>query len=101
MMYNLIVTAQEGAWNKTFVEFDKSRCIVGFSDDEIIDEYAGLTPEAIEKAKKYITLFCYEDFILDNPKIGFITSISMRGSKVSAPGKPARSIGCKSLPVKT
>ncbi|MBK9579816.1 MAG: abortive infection family protein [Fibrobacteres bacterium] len=81
-MYNLIVTAQEGAWNKSLFEIDKGRCIVGFSDDEIVDQYAELSPDAIEKAKKFVTLFCYEDFVAGNPKIGFITSISMRGRNV-------------------
>ncbi len=79
-MYNLLVTAMEGAWDEGFYEYDKSR-FLEYTNEEIASALNGLTASHIENLKSYPCLFAYEGEESD-VRIGYLTSIKERGRKL-------------------
>ena len=58
-MYNLLVTAAEGAWELDAYEYDHSR-FLEYTADSVKARLAKLTAEAVEQLKSFPTLFTYE-----------------------------------------
>lgn len=79
-MYNLLITASEGAWDMVAYEFDRSR-FLEFTADTIVNKFKKLSVETIEALKSFPTLFAYEGS--DGPvKVGYIRGIRERGRSV-------------------
>ncbi|MEC4890706.1 MAG: FRG domain-containing protein [Nitrospira sp.] len=76
-MYNLLVTSMNGAWDKGFYEFDKSR-FLEYTNEDIASALQELSASHIENLKSYPTLFAYEGIDSD-VRIGYLTSIKERG----------------------
>ena len=76
-MYNLLVTAMEGAWDNGFYEYDKSR-FLEYTNDVIASALKELSDSHIENLKNYPCLFAYEGEDSD-VRIGYLTSIKERG----------------------
>jgi hypothetical protein len=76
-MYNLLVTARDGAWDEGFYEFDKSR-FLEYTNEDIASALKELSKSHIENLKSYPTLFAYEGEDSD-VRIGYLTSIKERG----------------------
>jgi len=76
-MYNLLVTASEGAWDEGFYEFDKSR-FLEYTNEDIASALKELSNSHIENLKSYPSLFAYEGEDSD-VRIGYLTSIKERG----------------------
>ncbi len=76
-MYNLLVTAKDGAWDSGFYEFDKSR-FLEYTNENIAFALKELSLSHIENLKSYPTLFAYEGESSD-VRIGYLTSIKERG----------------------
>lgn len=76
-MYNLLVTAQDGAWDKDFYLLDRSR-FLEYTSTEISEKFKKLTTESIEAIISYPCIFAYEgrDTIF---RIGNITTITEQG----------------------
>ncbi|SDJ45972.1 FRG domain-containing protein [Ferrimonas sediminum] len=76
-MYNLLVTARDGAWDDGFYEFDKSR-FLEYTNEDIASALKELSSSHIENLKSYPSLFAYEGEDSD-VRIGYIKSIKERG----------------------
>jgi len=76
-MYNLFVTAMEGAWDQPFYEYHRSR-FLEFTNDKISNALEALTDNDIKTLKSYPCLFAYEGTDSD-VRIGFLTAIKERG----------------------
>lgn len=81
-MYNLLVTAMEGAWDKDngFYEFDKSR-FLEYTNEDIASVLNGLSESHIENLKSYPCLFAYEGKN-SYSRIGYLTDIKERGRNI-------------------
>lgn len=79
-MYNLLVTAQEGAWDAAFYEYDKSR-FLEYTNETIASALKELSSTHIENLKSYPCLFAYEGEDSD-VRIGYLTSIKERGRSI-------------------
>src|SRR5690554_5532480 len=79
-MYNLLVTATEGAWDEGFYEFDKSR-FLEYTNEDIASALEELSNSHIENLKSYPSLFAYEGEDSD-VRIGYLTSVKERGRKL-------------------
>lgn len=79
-MYNLLVTAREGAWDNGFYEYDKSR-FLEYTNDTIASALNELSESHIENLKSYPCLFAYEGEDAD-VRIGYLTSIKERGRNI-------------------
>lgn len=73
-MYNLIVTAEDGAWDGDNYSISRSR-FLEYTNEEIASKFRELNFENLEKLKKIPCLFAYEGTD-SHVFIGFITQIS-------------------------
>lgn len=79
-MYNLLVTAAEGAWNLPAYEFDRTR-FLEYTADSVKARFAKLDAQAQEELKSLPTIFTYEGD--DEPvRVGYIRRIRERGRSV-------------------
>lgn len=79
-MYNLLVTAAEGAWDLPAYEFDRTR-FLEYTAESVKAKFAKLTMDAIEDLKSFPALFTYEGS--DEPvRIGYIRRIRERGRSI-------------------
>lgn len=76
-MYNLLVTARDGAWDEEFYELDKSR-FLEYTNEDIASALKELNSSHIDNLKNYPSLFAYEGEDSD-VRIGYLTSIKERG----------------------
>lgn len=76
-MYNLLVTASEGAWQLQAYEYDRTR-FLAYTAESIKARFAKLDAAALEELKSLPTLFTYEGD--DEPvRVGYIRRIRERG----------------------
>ncbi|MGB6034901.1 MAG: FRG domain-containing protein [Cryomorphaceae bacterium] len=76
-MYNLLVTARNGAWDEEFYKFDKSR-FLEYTNEEIASALKELSSSHIENLKSYPCLFAYEGEDSD-VRVGYLKSIKEHG----------------------
>lgn len=76
-MYNLLVTAQEGAWDQSFYQIDRSR-FLEYTSDEISEKFKKFSKESISALLSFPCIFAYEghDTLI---KIGYLKSIKLQG----------------------
>ncbi len=79
-MYNLFVTSQEGAWDRPFYEYDRSR-FLEYTNDKISNAFKSLTEKRIAKLKSLPCLFAYEGTD-GNARLGKLRSIKERGRSI-------------------
>jgi len=79
-MYNLLVTAMDGAWDEGFYEYDKSR-FLEYTNDDVASVLKELSESHIEHLKSYPCLFAYEGEVSD-VRIGYLTAIKERGRNI-------------------
>lgn len=75
-MFNLLVTAQEGAWETGGYEYDRSR-FLEYTNESLAEKFKVLGPEQIEYLKSIPCLFAYEGY-RGGVKIGRLTDIRER-----------------------
>ncbi|MDY1242012.1 TIR domain-containing protein [Pseudomonas aeruginosa] len=79
-MYNLLVTAAEGAWDLPAYEFDRTR-FLEYTADSVKARFTKLDAQIQEELKSLPTLFTYEGD--DEPvRVGYIRRIRERGRSV-------------------
>lgn len=79
-MYNLLVTAQEGAWDVPAYEFDRTR-FLEYTAETLKNKFTKLTAKAIEELKSFPSLFTYEGD--DKPvHVGYVRTIRERGRSI-------------------
>lgn len=76
-MYNLLVTAMDGAWDNGHYECDKSR-FLEYTNENIASALKELSESHVENLKSYPCVFAYEGEDSD-VRIGYLTSIKERG----------------------
>jgi len=79
-MYNLLVTAMDGAWEKGCYEFDKSR-FLEYTNENIASALKELSESHFENLKSYPCLLAYEGKNSD-ARVGYLTSIKERGRNI-------------------
>lgn len=79
-MYNLLVTAQQGAWDLPAYEYDRER-FAEHTSDVIAGKYKVLSASAIEELKSFPTLFAYEG-LESKIRLGYIRRIKERGRSI-------------------
>lgn len=79
-MYNLLVTAQKGAWDRLFYEYDRSR-FLEYTNDKIANAFKIFTEKRIAKLKSLPCLFSYEG-TEGSVRIGRLKSIKERGRTI-------------------
>ncbi|ART79543.1 FRG domain-containing protein [Oceanisphaera avium] len=79
-MYNLLVTAMDGAWEQGFYEYDKSR-FLEYTNEDIAFALKGLSEMHIQNLKSYPCLFAYEGEYSD-VRVGYLTSIKEHGRSI-------------------
>lgn len=84
-MYNLLISGDENAWEANSVIFDIDRCIVEYTEKDLIDKFVNLGKNEIDEIKKFPCIFAYEDYCKKDASIGYITDILIRqvGVKIS------------------
>lgn len=79
-MYNLLVTAAEGAWDLPAYEFDRTR-FLEYTVDSLKARFSTLDAHTLEELKSLPTLFAYEGD--DEPvRVGYIRRIRERGRSI-------------------
>lgn len=76
-MYHFLVTAQRGAWDKGFYEYDRSR-FLEYTSDKTAKAFEVLTEKHIETLLSWPCLFAYEG-TEGTMRIGELRSIKERG----------------------
>jgi hypothetical protein len=79
-MYNLLVTAEEGAWDRSFYQYDRSR-FLEYTNNKVAIAFKSLTEKRITTLKSFPCVFAYEG-TKNNVRIGFLTSIKERGRSI-------------------
>ncbi len=81
-MYNLLITAKNGAWRSNVYEFERPRAVREYTDDHIQARFKAMTRENIEELMSYPCLFAYESGIQQKASLGWLTNIKPRGEEV-------------------
>lgn len=77
-IYNLLISGDENAWESNSVIFDLGRCIVEYTEKDIIDKFVKLGRDEINEIKKAPCIFAYEDNCKKDASIGYIMDIAVR-----------------------
>ncbi|GGE02413.1 hypothetical protein GCM10011390_21600 [Aureimonas endophytica] len=80
-MFNVMVTANDNAWEEGAYIWDRSRVLEHTAED-IRAPLLALTPAVLEELAKLPTLFMYEQSADGVPRIGHIRRIQQRGSDI-------------------
>ncbi len=83
-IYNLFISGDENAWESNSTIFDIDRCIVEYTEKDLVDKFVKLGKKEINELKSSPCIFAYEDYCDKDAGIGFITDIVVRqvGSKI-------------------
>lgn len=79
-MYNLFVTAEDGAWERNHYQYDRSR-FLEYTNQNLSEALKNLNESNIDLLKSYPCLFAYEGTRSD-VYIGYLTSIKERNRTV-------------------
>jgi hypothetical protein len=79
-MYNLLVTAEEGAWDRLFYEYDRSR-FLEYTNDNVARVFKELTEPRVATLKSFPCVFAYEG-TESNVRIGYLKSIKEQGRSI-------------------
>ncbi|WP_114635472.1 FRG domain-containing protein [Vibrio splendidus] len=79
-MYNLFVTAEDGAWERNNYQYDRSR-FLEYTNQNLSEALKNLNESNIDLLKSYPCLFAYEGTRSD-VYIGYLTSIKERNRTV-------------------
>lgn len=81
LVYNLLVTAAEGAWDGDDYVFNLSR-FLEYTDDDLKAELRALDDAARAKLTALPTLFAYEAPVNSPARVGWLRTIQRRGSEI-------------------
>ena len=81
-LYNLLISGNENAWESNSVIFDLNRCIVEYTDKDLIDRFVKLGKNEVNEIKHFPCIFAYEDYCNKDAYIGYIKDILVRQNGV-------------------
>ncbi|HEY9160991.1 MAG TPA: hypothetical protein VIS94_07900 [Desulfomonilia bacterium] len=77
-IYNLFISGDENAWDSNSTIFDIDRCIVEYTEKDLVDKFVKLGKDEINEIKNSLCIFAYEDYYDKDASIGYITDIVVR-----------------------
>lgn len=77
-IYNLFISGDENAWESNSTIFDIDRCIVEYTEKDLVDKFVKLGKNEINELKNSLCIFAYEDYCDKDAGIGYITDIVVR-----------------------
>lgn len=77
-IYNLLISGDENAWESDSVILDLDRCIVEYTEKDLIDKFVKLGRDEINEIKNSPCIFAYEDYCKKDASIGYIIDIIVR-----------------------
>ena len=80
-MYNLIITASDGAWDKPDHVLSFGR-FLEYTDEQTTAKFAKLDRASIEELTRLPTLFAYEHGIGEPARVGWLAKIQRRDSEI-------------------
>lgn len=80
-MYNLLVTAEEGAWDRSRNKLARSRYLE-YTLKEICERFASLSESNRTQVMSFPALFAYETVCASPARLGRITKIRESGSEI-------------------
>jgi hypothetical protein len=81
-MFNLLVSANEDAWEGQPVNFDLSRSVREYTDVSIRERFSSLDERSTVELMKLPAIFAYEKAVGKDPKFGRVTRISKRPNRL-------------------
>lgn len=81
-MFNLLVTANEEAWDGRPTTFPLSRSLREYTDTAITERFGSFDDASIAALTKMPAIFAYEQAVGKDPKFGRITHISKRSNRL-------------------
>ncbi len=81
-MFNLLVTADEEAWDGRPTTFPLSRSLREYTDSAITERFGSLDDDSAAALMRMPAIFAYEQAVGKAPKFGRITHISRRSSRI-------------------
>lgn len=79
-LYNLFVTAQDGAWDRLGYEYDRGR-FLEYTPDELVESFKDLKSRQLDALRALPCLFAYEG---ERPmRVGRLKSIKLRGRSLA------------------
>lgn len=61
-IYNLFISDDENAWESSSTIFDIDRCIVEYTEKDLVDKFVKLGKNEISEIKNSLCIFAYEDY---------------------------------------
>lgn len=77
-LYNLLISGNENAWESNSLIFDLDRCIVEYTEKDLIDRFAKLGKNEVNEIKNFPCIFAYEDYCNKDAFVGYIKDIIVR-----------------------
>lgn len=81
-MYNLLISGDVEAWNKSPYYLEVGRCVREYTDDKITAKYGEFTQEQVDIIRRFPCVFAYESNCPIDPKFGIIKDITSRQGHV-------------------
>lgn len=81
-MFNLLVSANDQAWEGLAQSFDLTRCVREYTDPEITARLGNFDENSIQELTKMPAIFAYEKDIGKAPKFGHLTRVSKRTNRL-------------------
>lgn len=82
MHYHLLITSDEGAWEKKKYSYEIDRVMRGYTETDIANKYKNLTKSAITELKKFPAVFVYETPSQIHAKVGFFTRVEVKAKEL-------------------
>lgn len=77
-LYNLLISGNENAWESNSIIFDLDRCIVEYTEKDLIDRFVKLGKDEVNEIKNFPCIFAYEDYCNKDAFVGYIKDIIVR-----------------------
>jgi hypothetical protein len=81
-LYNLMIVYVADSWDGTPVEFDQDRVIRGYGSKHLSEKFGSLDSDVVTRLMSFPTLFAYELQTGLDARVGWITKVQTRDSKV-------------------
>lgn len=96
-LYNLLISGDENAWESNSFMFDRDRCIVEYTDKDLIDRFLKLGKNEVNEVKEFPCIFAYEDYCNKDAFIGYIKDIVVRQNGVKITFEKVRILTLENL----
>lgn len=82
MLYHLLVTCEDGAWDKNTYSFEIGRVMCDYTEADLASKYKSLTKSLITELKSFPAVFAYETPSQILAKIGYFTRVEVKAGNI-------------------